>query len=188
MIITAVALLRGPVIGTVIFSQLKSNPYSDMSIFMEVSTSNDTASKDHGWHVHEYPISSETDTDLSACQSTKGHYNPFKIETSANRKVQNKNFFTDTTSSLAGITSVLGRSLVIHGADRNPDRIACANITSLHQTSARTGNWSGVGSANGRIIFTQNLRRPGLNCQPRCFGIHIFLLSRQTSSRNHSYS
>ncbi|XP_051778125.1 uncharacterized protein cusr [Erpetoichthys calabaricus] len=189
-IITAVALLRGPVIGTVIFSQLKSNPYSDMSIFMEVSTSNDTASKDHGWHVHEYPISSETDTDLSACQSTKGHYNPFKIETSANSnyslscqpdcpfacevgdfsgkhfllnlstlagKVQNKNFFTDTTSSLAGITSVLGRSLIIHGADRNPDRIACANITSLHQTSARTGNWSGVGSANGRIIFTQNV-------------------------------
>uniref|UniRef100_A0A8C4S5H4 Superoxide dismutase copper/zinc binding domain-containing protein n=1 Tax=Erpetoichthys calabaricus TaxID=27687 RepID=A0A8C4S5H4_ERPCA len=120
MIITAVALLRGPVIGTVIFSQLKSNPYSDMSIFMEVSTSNDTASKDHGWHVHDansnYSLSCQPDC-------------PFACEVG---KVQNKNFFTDTTSSLAGITSVLGRSLVIHGADRNPDRIACANITNTN--------------------------------------------------------
>ncbi|XP_067909126.1 uncharacterized protein cusr isoform X2 [Heterodontus francisci] len=81
-VITAVAIFKSPVAGRIIFRQLQNNPYSDLSIFMDLSYANSAAptTADHLWYIHKYPISSELDSDSNICLSTKGHFNPFKVD------------------------------------------------------------------------------------------------------------
>ncbi|XP_043911648.1 uncharacterized protein LOC122788835 [Protopterus annectens] len=187
-VITAHAIFRSPVVGRIVFQQMKSNPYSDVSIFMELSYGNASSSitNSHKWHVHEYPVSATTDFDENMCLSTKGHFNPFKVDTVKNYSdcspgnpfrcetgdyagkhktitltnrpdtVTVKNFFTDSTSALSGTASILNRAIVIHGPDNNGSRLACANITVLHPSLARAWQWFGAGKANGNIAFSQS--------------------------------
>ncbi|KAK1166676.1 hypothetical protein AOXY_G13384 [Acipenser oxyrinchus oxyrinchus] len=222
-VMTAVAVLKGPVVGRIMFNQLKSNPDSDLTLFLELSYGNSLspATNNHNWHAHEYPISSETDFDIDVCQSTKGHYNPFKVDTNDTNYYPNCNpdspfacevgdfsskhmaisltsrvgtvhtkfFFTDTTAGLSGITSVLGRSLVIHGADKAGSRLSCANITAVRSASAQTGPWFGAGSSRGGVQFSQSsyleptvIKVSLTDLQSAAGGYHVHILPLRKSS------
>ncbi|XP_062927321.1 uncharacterized protein cusr [Mobula hypostoma] len=213
-VLTAVAVFKSPVSGRVIFQQLKSNPSSDLSIFMDLSYTNSSAptTDDHLWYINNYPISSELDLDADACLSTNGHFNPFKVDvgnnynvecspdspfrcevgdfakkhrtimiTNQTKVVDNKYFFTDTTSSLAGTSNIVGRSVVILGQSFSASPLACANITFLHPVSVEIDSWKGNGKVNGKVAFKQLLdldntvvevKLTDLNSKTETYNIH----------------
>ncbi|XP_055013791.1 uncharacterized protein cusr isoform X1 [Boleophthalmus pectinirostris] len=171
--------------------------------------------KSHNWHVHTYPIGSERDDSDGRCITTEGHWNPFRVDTehmsyntycsSASPlscevgdlsgkhttvnlgvnagAVEAKHFFTDVTSWVPGI---VGRSLVLHQAEKAGPRIACANITVVRTPKASLGTWHGPGTSNGQIEFTQSLplgptkvtvSLTDLNSQAGGYHIHILPIS-----------
>uniref|UniRef100_A0A673G5H1 Superoxide dismutase copper/zinc binding domain-containing protein n=1 Tax=Sinocyclocheilus rhinocerous TaxID=307959 RepID=A0A673G5H1_9TELE len=163
LVTVAKAAFRGLVVGTVLFTQLSSDPYSDVSVFMDLSYGQLSApsTMNHNWHVHNYPISTETDSDKGGCLSTGGHWNPYNIDTTGSVYTVNcapdmatKNFYTDTTSWLSGM---IGRSLVIHGPNQTGPRIACfGDLTGQNnfQNQDMDGNMplSGPNSIIGRSL------------------------------------
>nr|XP_015203000.1 PREDICTED: uncharacterized protein LOC107077396 [Lepisosteus oculatus]XP_015203001.1 PREDICTED: uncharacterized protein LOC107077396 [Lepisosteus oculatus] len=223
--VMAKSVFRGPVAGTILFSQLKNSPYSDLTVFLDLFYVSSTipASSNHNWHVHMYPISSETDFDPNVCMSTKGHFNPFNINTTDSSYVLNckpdspfacevgdfsgkhqpidlhsdagnlnrKHLFTDTTSGMSGITSILGRSVVIHTANKTSPRLACANITAVRLPSARTGLWFGTGKAQNQVQFSQsfpldltiiNVSLAGLGAKAGGYHVHILPIKNASTS------
>ncbi|XP_055013793.1 uncharacterized protein cusr isoform X2 [Boleophthalmus pectinirostris] len=97
--------------------------------------------------------------------------------------VEAKHFFTDVTSWVPGI---VGRSLVLHQAEKAGPRIACANITVVRTPKASLGTWHGPGTSNGQIEFTQSLplgptkvtvSLTDLNSQAGGYHIHILPIS-----------
>ncbi|XP_074538569.1 uncharacterized protein cusr [Halichoeres trimaculatus] len=82
-VVVSRARFHTPVVGDIWFSQLKDNPLSDVSIFMDLAYGNPstTPTKNHNWHVHTYPISSANDNDVNRCNTAGGHWNPVSINT-----------------------------------------------------------------------------------------------------------
>lgn len=217
-VMVARARFLSPVIGEIWFTQLKNNPLSDVSVFLDVSHGNpDTVpTKNHNWHIHTSPISSERDDSKDRCSSTGGHWNPFKVDvehpsyglrcsptsplfcevgdfsskhTTVNLgvsvgKVEAKNFFTDVTSWVPGI---MGKSVVIHQAEKGGPRIACANVTMVQTPKASLSTWFGPGKSTGQIRFSQsvpqgpttvNVSLTGLNSQAGGYHVHILPITR----------
>lgn len=95
--------------------------------------------------------------------------------------VEAKKFFTDVTSWLP-MSGIIGRSVVIHEADRGGPRIACANVTMVRVPKARLGRWFGSQLPGGQIQFTQavplgpttiNVSLINLNSSAGGYHIHV---------------
>lgn len=180
------ARFRSHVVGEIWFTQLKNSPLSDVSVFVDLSYGNPAMNptKNHHWHVHRYPISSERDDEEGSCATTGDHWNPFNISTEDSGyalrcgpssplscevgdlssklnainlsprvgRVEGKNFFTDVTSWVSGLS---GLSIVIHQEEGGNPRIACANITRVRLPKASSGSWLAPEMSSGQVLFYQ---------------------------------
>lgn len=162
----------------------------------------------HNWDVHTYPISSERDDSADRCSTAGGHWNPHNIDTAGSLPcsptrplscevgdlsgkhttlnlgvkvggVAAKNFFTDVTAWVPGITN---RSVVIHQAEGGEPGIACANVTMVRAPTASLGKWFGPGASDGQIRFSEavpqgpttvNVSLTGLNSQASGYHVHV---------------
>ncbi|KAM9305075.1 uncharacterized protein PAF06_013597 [Gastrophryne carolinensis] len=178
-VVTAVASFRRGVAGRIMFQQALEDPYEDVSIYLELAHVSTTTSNDHNWHVHEFPLSWES----QSCSSAGGHFNPHSVPTVGNytRECSPSNplrceagdyagkhrpvtllapsparyLFTDSSTSLTGTLSIIGRSVVIHGPEGASPRVACANILLLMPLEGQSGPWFGPGDASGMLWATQ---------------------------------
>ncbi|KAM4698728.1 LOW QUALITY PROTEIN: uncharacterized protein WCC33_014269 [Rhinophrynus dorsalis] len=194
------------VIGRVMFRQPKGGPDEELYL-VELSSVSGLTSKDHNWHVHELPLQTEAES----CANVGGHFNPNKVPTGANYSQECKSsspllcevgdyagrhapitllgptparyLFTDTSSSLTGPKSIVGKSLVIHGPGGAIFRIACANIILQRPIRGGTSSWYGSGDSQGELKVSQisdldptsvHITFQGL--KGRAGGFHIHLL------------
>ena len=118
------------------FTQVEDGP-----AVVDVALDGLTDGVEHGWHVHEWPV---TDEDCGA-ESTGGHYNPDgttmgelsdNLGSLAGASVTAQ--YETETVSLFGTENIMGRSIVIHGADG-----VMLDMTSRPQSSPGRAHRSG---------------------------------------------
>ncbi|PLW15180.1 hypothetical protein PCANC_12860 [Puccinia coronata f. sp. avenae] len=129
--------------GLFLFSSVQGSDWVSLNITMRGLLQYNRQAEGFAFHVHEHPVVN------GDCASTLGHYKVLKTKPSCNSQVANycqpaelalrhgnlpgnMNAFSwrlyDNAVELTGPDSIVGRSIVVHGA--NMSRIACGNIAS----------------------------------------------------------
>ncbi|XP_022094378.1 uncharacterized protein LOC110981268 [Acanthaster planci] len=175
------------VAGEIVFRQDAADPFSDTTIFVEVTHADgsDTTSN-HNFHVHDKPIENDYVSATDRCASAAAHFNPFvdvdngydqcnftnpyrcevgdlsqklaTIDIPSVSSGSNKYFFTDPLLPLTGYYSISGKSVVIHTSERGAPRYACANLYCLPTVSVQTREWVGGPVISGSVALSQASR------------------------------
>ncbi|XP_056392755.1 uncharacterized protein LOC130285418, partial [Hyla sarda] len=177
--IRAHTVFRRGVMGRVMFLQASGDPYGEVSIYVELTHGTQNISLGHNWHIHNFPLLTESES----CAGAGGHFNPYNVPVNKNysegcQSVRPlwceagdyaskhrplsflmagpaRHLFIDESTTLNGPNSIIGHSMVIHGAGGASTRVACANILLQHSSEARTAAWFGAGGAHGELWASQ---------------------------------
>ena len=145
-------------------------------------------SLNHKWHIHEKMVGMDSLETNGRCVSTGGHYNPYQVDLEGNYASQcsptnphrcevgdvakkhgnidigttsegkQRYLFTDVDLPLSGPLSIIGKSVVIHGANNGGERVSCANIYELPKRVVKVEKWSQMESASvsGYVKLSEN--------------------------------
>ncbi|EDV22758.1 uncharacterized protein TRIADDRAFT_58654 [Trichoplax adhaerens] len=177
-LIKAQVRLVFPVVGNIIFTQYRDDPYADTSIYITISQSGrDSPSVNHNWHVHTQGYLTDTMSTSGRCTSAAGHYNPSNVNISASDyKARckanpilcelgdlstrqggisigdqvNRYYYNDINTPLSGKNSILGRSVVVHAKQYGAGRISCGKIMEI-----AVGHATADLNQYGKISFQQ---------------------------------
>ena len=175
---SATARLMSPFAGTIYFRQIDQ---FETSVFVDLArTDGRLSSRNHNWHVHTNAVFGDQFSTTARCASAGGHYNPFNVVTTSmyncsdksqhrceegdssgkssplhfNTAGPSKFLYTDSFLPLTGPYSVIGRSVVIHAADKGGARLACGNIVPFASRRAQAS--FGNAGVSGFISFHQS--------------------------------
>eukprot|EP01050_Picozoa_sp_SAG11_P026075 SAG11_NODE_6111_length_1386_cov_5.858586_1_plen_372_part_01 len=161
------SIAGGDILGVVMFDEAD---VAGVAVTVEITSAAATAG--HSWHVH-----AETVSDTSDCSTAGGHYDPEGLEVGGyacdpasaaatcylgdmsgkfgSATVGISATFTDATLTIA---ELVGKSVVVHGADGAAPRVGCGTIVAGAATTRPKHAAFGIGDAIadycGNIIFS----------------------------------
>ena len=78
---TAVAKFTYPIIGYMVFRQMKDTWYAETQIYVELNyaTSSQIRTSNHNWHIHQLQMGDDMMAASGRCSSVGPHYNPYNV-------------------------------------------------------------------------------------------------------------
>lgn len=150
----AKAVFTGEVVGHIMLTQYvyPNGAMTPTTVVVNLRKAAGAQTLRHNWHAHVKPVLDDAAAETNRCSSTGGHYNPFMVNVQAQYSEckpsnqlrcelgdqSNKLGTYDMGSGpmvandeylpLVGPYGVIGRSIVVHTANRGAPRLACADI------------------------------------------------------------